>query len=303
MTDGKGREKQLLRLRLVIAGLVLLVAALGAICSYLLASAQATWAPAPTATRASPTPSPTPEAPPTPGAEHPDYMDLYPELMIHPERWGSVGEEKTVYLTFDDGPSARTAEILDILQRYGVKATFFTVGQTDEAAAGLFKRIAAEGHCLGVHSFSHDYRTIYSSVEAFLTDFKAQYDWIVQTTGVHPQIFRFPGGSINSYSGGLYQELVAEMTRRGFAYFDWNVSGGDATGQATAASVAAGATRGMDSLRRAVVLLHDSAPRTYTVAALPAIIEAYQAAGFTFRTLSPQVRAVTFSYPNPKQGD
>lgn len=238
---------------------------------------------------------------PSLGAECPNYVDLYPELVAYPEGWGKVDEEKTVYLTFDDGPSARTAEILDILQRYGVKATFFTVGQTDEAAAEMLKRIVAEGHCLGVHSFSHDYRTIYASVEAFLADFKAQYDWIVQATGVRPQIFRFPGGSINSYSGGIYQELSAEMLRRGFTYFDWNVSGGDVVGHATAASVVTGATREIDRLRRAVVLLHDSAPRTYTVAALPAIIGAYQAAGFTFRTLSPQVRVVTFSYPNLKQ--
>lgn len=289
-----------IRLRLIIAALVLAVAALCAICTYLWARADAAGPAVPTpepvgtaAPRVSPTPGPTP-AP----AEHPAYEALYPELYAGEADRASVNEAKTVFLTFDDGPSARTPEVLAILRRYGVKATFFTVGQTDEASTGYMRQIVEEGHALGVHSYSHDYREIYAGVEEFLADFKAQYDLIYKATGTHPQIFRFPGGSINGYNGHVYQEIIAEMTRRGFVYFDWNVSGADATGSATAASVQEGATRNLGALRRAFVLMHDSTPRTYTVSALPAIIEAYQKEGFTFAALSPEVVPLIFPYKN-----
>lgn len=246
-----------------------------------------------------PTPEPTPEPAP-PAAEHPAYEELYPELYAREAARASVNEEKTVYLTFDDGPSGRTPEILDILQEYGVQATFFTVGQTDDASKAYLRRIVEEGHALGVHSFSHDYRKIYAGVEEFLEDFKAQYDLIYEATGTYPQIFRFPGGSINGYNGHIYQEIIAEMTRRGFVYFDWNVSAADAAPHPTAATVLAGATHKISGLRRAFVLMHDSAPKTYTVEALPAVIEAYQEAGFTFRTLSPEVVPLIFPYPDDR---
>ena len=80
-------------------------------------------------------------------------------------------EEGTVYLTFDDGPSDNTDAILDILAEKDVKATFFVVTQGGGTAVDRLKRIAAEGHTLGMHSFTHKYQQIYSSVEAFLEDY------------------------------------------------------------------------------------------------------------------------------------
>ena len=116
---------------------------------------------------------------------------------------------KTVYLTFDDGPSARTPEVLKILEEYGVKATFFVVGKDTEQSKQWMRDIVAAGHTIGVHSFTHDYREIYSSVEDYLDDFAKEYALIEEVTGVPPQIFRFPGGSINAYNGHIYQEIVA----------------------------------------------------------------------------------------------
>ena len=162
-------------------------------------------------------------------SEVPAYTELYPELYAEPADYGSDDVAKSVYLTFDDGPSERTDEILEILDRYGIHATFFVVGQSDEEDLQRMRNIVAAGHTLAIHSFSHEYREIYSSVEAFLEDFNQIYCLIVETTGVKPQIFRFPGGSINGYNQLLYHEILSEMLRRGFVYFDWNLSNGDAT--------------------------------------------------------------------------
>lgn len=131
--------------------------------------------------------------------------------------------DNAVYLTFDDGPSARTDEILEILDKYGVKATFFVVGANEEGDLERMQKIVAAGHTLAIHSYSHDYKKIYASVEAYLEDFNQMFCQIYEATGVKPQIFRFPGGSVNSYNVGIHQQLIAEMTRRGFVYFDWNV--------------------------------------------------------------------------------
>ena len=86
-----------------------------------------------------------------------------------------AAEERTVYLTFDDGPSTRvTGSILDTLKKEGVKATFFVVGERVAGREETLKRIAAEGHTLGVHSNSHRYETIYASETAFLKDVERQ---------------------------------------------------------------------------------------------------------------------------------
>ena len=230
-----------------------------------------------------------------PDAEYPVYEALYPELYAPACDRGSVNREMVCYLTFDDGPSARTPEVLALLRDYGVKATFFTTGKADEQSAEWMRQIVAEGHTLGVHSYSHEYREIYAGVEAYLEDFKAQYDLILESTGVAPSVFRFPGGSINGYNGGVYQEIIAEMTRRGFVYVDWNVSGEDATRNATRASILSGALAGVDK-RRAFVLLHDSAAHQATVDVLPDIISGYREAGFTFAAFTPEVAPVIFPY-------
>lgn len=118
------------------------------------------------------------------GASFP-YQELYPELYCEPERPdGWQRSENTVYLTFDDGPSANTAAILDVLAAQGVKATFFVGGSEAENASELLRRIVEEGHTIGIHTYSHQYRELYSSVESYLADFKQVYDMIYEATGV-----------------------------------------------------------------------------------------------------------------------
>ena len=201
-------------------------------------------------------------------------------------------------LTFDDGPSARTDEILEILDKYGVKATFFVVGANEEGDLERMQKIVAAGHTLAIHSYSHDYKKIYASVEAYLEDFNQMFCQIYEATGVKPQIFRFPGGSVNSYNVGIHQQLIAEMTRRGFVYFDWNVANGDAVFSKIqpSSTLTANALKGVGTARRAIILMHDSSAKTTTVEALPAIIEGYLEAGYSFAALTPSTRSVTFSY-------
>ena len=237
--------------------------------------------------------------PALPDGEAPEYAALYPNF--YAPRWTgeTVTGGRVCCLTFDDGPSANTDRILEILDQYGVKATFFVVGSNATSAASQerLRKIVAAGHTLAMHSWSHNYYQVYGSVEGFLEEFSRLYDWIYQVTGVYPTVFRFPGGSINGYNRGVYQEIIAEMTRRGFVYYDWNVSAGDAT--ATPREVSAITTDCLKGIGKelAIVLAHDNAARTTTVEALPAVIEGYQEAGYTFSALHPGVKPVIFGYP------
>ena len=106
-----------------------------------------------------------------------------------------------------------------------------------ERGQEILRRIAEEGHTIGIHTDSHQYRSIYASVEAYLEDFEKVFRKVYEITGVKPEIFRFPGGSVNGYNGAIYQELIAEMMRRGFSYYDWNVSSADATGNIAASTI------------------------------------------------------------------
>ena len=235
----------------------------------------------------------------SPGGETPGYASLFPGFYAPEWDGGTVTGDRVCCLTFDDGPSDNTDRVLEILDRYGVKATFFVVGSsaTSDINQERMRRIVAAGHTIAMHSWSHDYSRVYASVEGFLEEFNRLYELIYQVTGVHPTIFRFPGGSINSYDRGLYQEIIAEMTRRGFLYFDWNVSAQDATQTPRAAcDIANDCLKGVGK-DLVVTLAHDSGPRITTPDALPTVIEGYLAAGYTFSALHPGVTQVTMGYP------
>ena len=235
----------------------------------------------------------------SPDGEVPEYAALFPDFYAPEWDGETVGGGRVCCLTFDDGPSANTDRVLEILDRYGVKATFFVVGTSASSAVNQerMRQIVAAGHTIAMHSWSHNYSKVYASVESFLEEFSRLYQWIYEVTGVYPSVFRFPGGSINGYDRGVYQEIIAEMTRRGFVYYDWNASAQDATKTPRAASaIAADCLKGVGR-DLVVVLAHDSAARSTTADALPAIIEGYQAAGYTFSALHPGVRPVTMGYP------
>ncbi len=229
--------------------------------------------------------------------EMPYYTELYPDFYAPESDFEETGDKKLCYLTFDDGPSDRTDEVLAILAEEDIKATFFVVKRDSEINRSRLAAVTQAGHTVAMHSSSHSYKKIYSSVEAFLSDYYELFTWIVEATGQKPTVFRFPGGSINGHNSHIYQEIIAEMTRRGFVYYDWNISSGDATrGYISPAQIHANCISSMSRYDRTFVLMHDSVSHTATVAALPEIIKSYREAGFEFRPITSNVKPVIFVY-------
>ena len=228
-------------------------------------------------------------------AAHP-YEEKYPDMYV--ERADDFEEEsQTVYLTFDDGPSARTMEVLDILAKKEIKATFFVVYNPEPIGDEALCRIVQEGHTVGIHSYSHSYRDIYRSVEAFLDDFYKEWTHVYQTTGVKPTVFRFPGGSINAYNSVLYHEIISEMLRRGFVYYDWNVSSGDAAQTPVKKEeILAAVISQSQGKSRPFILMHDSVTKMQTVGALEEMIDTLSEMGFHFSRITEKTKPVIMSY-------
>ncbi len=190
---------------------------------------------------------------------------------------------KIVYLTFDDGPSYYTNELLDILKEYHVKATFFVTWQSPRYADAI-KRAYNEGHSIGLHTYSHVYSKVYSSVDAYFNDLNAIQDKVKSLIGISPTLIRFPGGSSNTVSKitpKIMTVLTGEVTARGYHYFDWNVSSND-TGTTNTSVIANNVIK---SLRGGtyIVLQHDTKPSS--IRAVKSIIEYGLANGYTFLPL------------------
>ena len=142
---------------------------------------------------------------------------------------------KKVYLTFDDGPSIYTKDILDVLKRYNVKATFFVTGMNSEQY-DYYQKILDDGHSLGIHTYSHVYNDIYKSLDSFVEDFDKMRNLIYEKTGEEITLYRFPGGSGNNVvSPTVRKEIFAWLEEEGIQYYDWNVSSGDAEKQVPSA--------------------------------------------------------------------
>lgn len=188
---------------------------------------------------------------------------------------GDITDPYYIYLTFDDGPSSNTEEILNILREYDVKATFFVTGKTDEESAQLYERIVQGGHTLGMHSYSHKYNEIYSSRESFETDLNKIKNLIVEETGILPIYYRFPGGSSNTAtSRQAMKEYIDILHSQGIEYIDWNVQCGDADGSnPSPEKIINNIFKGFGKYHTNVVLLHDGAGHGNTVEALPGIIQ------------------------------
>jgi len=170
---------------------------------------------------------------------------------------------RTMYLTFDDGPSAEhTDRILDTLKEREIKATFFVIGENVRKHPELAKRIVEEGHTIGIHCNWHDYDTLYESVESYVADFEQAYQTVYEVTGVECQLFRFPGGSINSFNKKVYRDIVEEMTERGYVYFDWNASLEDAVGKNTPEQLIDNAKQSTLGRKKIVMLAHDTVYNT-----------------------------------------
>ena len=213
--------------------------------------------------------------------------DVTKEPIKVPDVQPNVGSEVTsqhvydrkVYLTFDDGPSQNTLKILDILKQYNVKATFFVVNNDRPEAEAIYKRIVAEGHSIGVHSYTHDYNIIYKDMDGFIQDYTNMSKKIYNITGVNTKLFRFPGGSSSPYGNISKYDIARYLVNQGITYYDWNVSSADAVYPSLSAEqiIENVVDESLDKTN-VMVLMHDSYGRETTVEALPQIIEQLQAA-------------------------
>ncbi len=202
----------------------------------------------------------------------------------------TVGGNKIVYLTFDDGPSAVTKRVLDVLDNYGIKATFFVI--YSKGCESILKDISDRGHKIGIHSYTHRYDLMYASEDAFFDELNRMNDVVENVTGKRSDIMRFIGGSSNTvskkYCAGLMSKLVKEVERQGYSYFDWNADSRDATGNNLPASTIVSKTKAQFKTppARICLLMHDSAGKSTTADALPQIIEYYRDLGYSFDVLN-----------------
>lgn len=192
-----------------------------------------------------------------------------------------------IYLTFDDGPSIYTTELLDLLQKYNVKATFFVTKNGDDAT---ILREFKEGHAIGMHTFSHDYAYIYQDTDNFWNDLLTVQDRIRNITGETTLLMRFPGGSSNTismrYDGGqkIMSQLTREAEERGFSYFDWNVDSGDTNHTVTSDEIFANVINSLKIGDASIVLQHDT--KKYSVEAVEKIIQYGLDNGYKFDKLN-----------------
>lgn len=198
-----------------------------------------------------------------------------------------------IYLTFDDGPNSGTTNvILDILKEEGVKATFFV---TNNGPDELIKREFDEGHTVALHTGCHDYAIIYSSDEAYFNDLYSVQNRVKRITGQESKIIRFPGGASNTvsrrYSNGIMSRLTQEVLNRGFKYYDWNVSSGDAGSTTEASGVYSNVVNGLSHDRVNMVLMHDIKP--YTRDAIRDIIRYGKNNGYRFEKITMDTEMIT----------
>ena len=241
------------------------------------------------------------------GSVNPEQAGLYPITYTVTDSSGNVGQivrsvrvksrvvvsgDKTIYLTFDDGPCAYTQQLLDVLDKYNVKATFFVTG----AYPNYYNMIGEayrRGHTIAIHTYRHVYKEMYASVDAYFEDFNKIRDIIVQQTGVEPWLVRFPGGTDNAVSKVGMRVLVQEILARGYDYCDWNVSSGDAGSATTEQGVFNNVINGCSRRNHSIVLQHDI--KKFSVNAVDNIIEWGLANGYTFKAIDRDTPLVQYS--------
>ena len=208
------------------------------------------------------------------------------QRLVHVKQPPENPGDKVVYLTFDDGPGPYTQQLLDVLAKYNVKATFFVTNSNSKYQDMIAKEYAA-GHAIGIHTYCHDYNKIYASEDAYFEDLEAMQEVIVAQTGESTSIIRFPGGSSNTVSNitpGLMTTLTQEVQNRGYQYFDWNVSSGDAGETTDTQQVVDNVISGIQKHNVSVVLQHDI--KQFSVNAVEQIIQWGLDNGYTFLPLN-----------------
>ncbi|MEG0366285.1 MAG: polysaccharide deacetylase [Coprobacillus sp.] len=195
---------------------------------------------------------------------------------------------KTCYLTFDDGPSSNTEKILKILDEYHIKATFFVTG-TSSKDYHYIKEAYDKGHTIGLHTYSHDYERIYSSLRNYIDDLNQIKEVVYQQTGKYSKIIRFPGGSSNlvsrKYNVGIMKRLSKKVIDLGYQYYDWTSINGDGENIKTVNGLKKKAIEEIGNKEDVMFLMHDSASCEATVKALPSILDYLIKKGYQFKVI------------------
>lgn len=189
---------------------------------------------------------------------------------------------KRVYITFDDGPTPLTSQLLDVLKKEDVKATFFVVGKEIEGRENILKRISEEGHSIGLHTYSHNYTTIYSTEDNFISEMLKTSKKVKEVTGLEPKIIRFPGGS----SKRLNQPFLDKLHAYNFKVYDWTSDIYD--GEYPNLSVyrlTENAKKSKGSSTDIIILMHCNSNNKNTVKALPGIIQYYRNRGCSLQPI------------------
>ena len=194
-----------------------------------------------------------------------------------------LANKKVVYLTFDDGPTPQNTErILEILKKNNIKATFFVIGHNSD----MYKKIVDEGHVIALHTYSHNYKEVYASEEAFFKDLYKIHDAVMEKTGVDAKVTRFPGGSSNAIvKKATLRKIIDRLNDEGFVYQDWNCDSTDAAGNKRPVDVLIKNATSCNATK-INILMHDSAAKTTTADALQSIIDYYKSKGYDFEELT-----------------
>ena len=216
------------------------------------------------------------------------YTRIVEVLSQYDNREAKKDGDKVCYLTFDDGPSANTPKILKILDKYNIKATFFVTG-TSLKDAHYIKDAYQKGHTIGLHTYSHDYELIYSSLKNYINDLNKIKELVYEQTGTYTNIMRFPGGSSNlvskKYNVGIMKRLTHKVIDLGYQYYDWTSINGDGEGIKTVSGLKQKAFEEIGDKEDIMFLMHDSAAQDNTVKALPAIIDNLIKKGYRFEAI------------------
>lgn len=199
-------------------------------------------------------------------------------------------EGKTVYLTFDDGPSKYTSQVLDILVKENVKATFFVLGEQAKSRPDLIKRIVKEGHQLGNHSYNHNYKELYSDFRTFWQQIQKTEQILNEIVGERPSMIRAPGGTFGNFD----QTYFDYLEQAGYSLYDWHVDSNDSKRRNVPASEIINSVKRGSLKKELIVLMHDGGGHAETVKALPSIIKFYKANGYQFAPITTQVKPYHF---------
>lgn len=213
---------------------------------------------------------------------------------VRADKKEKVNDKKEIYLTFDDGPSYKTTgNVLDVLKENDVKATFFIVGKHIEGKEDTLKRVVKEGHSLGLHTYSHDFKTIYRNNEAFIDEMLKCQNEVYKVTGVKTDIIRFPGGSAKR----LNKDFKKELEEKHFKVYDWNVAISDGVDhRAPASKLYREATKRKKPLSKIILLMHCDYLNKNTYIALPDIIKFYKDKGYEFKVIDKNTPEFVFPY-------